>query len=78
MRVMRERKEEGSLLKRISSFRAEELTEQVVGPDMPFVVRFEKRSHFFEYLCQIDPAVEHLATYPDAGKSIFLGVDSDA
>ena len=69
------------LMKRISSFRAEELAEQLVGPGMPFVVRFEKQSRFFEYLCQIGPAVEHLSAYPDVGKSVStggLGVDSDA
>ena len=58
------------LMNRISGFRAEELAEQLVEPGMPFVVPFEKQSRFFEYLCQIGPAVEHLSAYPDVGKSV--------
>jgi hypothetical protein len=69
------------LMKRISSFRAEKLTEELMVPGMPFVVPSERQSSFLEYLCQSGPAHEHLSAYPDVGKSSStarLGVDSFA
>ena len=61
------------LMKRISSFRAEELAEELVGPDIAFVIRSEQHVRFFEHLCEMGSAMEHLSVPPDAGNSVSMG-----
>jgi len=63
------------LMNRISSFRADELAEQSVGQDGPFVVRRDKQSCFFQYLCQLNPANKHISAYPLVGASVSTDGD---
>ena len=61
------------LMQRISSFRGQELSEDVADPWSPFIVPVAMRRRFFDYLCQEGPAREHLMSYPRVGKSVALG-----
>ena len=61
------------LMQRISSFRGQELSEDMADPWSPFIVPVAMRRRFFDYLCQEGPAREHLMSYPRVGKSVALG-----
>ena len=52
------------LMNRISSFRANFLPAQILGPDVPCRVPAEHREHFAEYLCEHAAARFFLSAYP--------------
>ena len=52
------------LMKRISSFKAVELSDEHVEPGATFAVPAQMRSRFFDHLCEEDPVVAHLQSYP--------------
>ena len=55
------------LMQRISAFRAAQLSNGSVRPGTTFVVPKDMQSHFFDYLCEEEPAIKHLDCYPDVG-----------
>ena len=52
------------IMKRISSFRAAEMPQNITARGKPFTVPADKQCLFLQYLCDQDSALEHLRSYP--------------
>ena len=52
------------LMKRISIFRGAELSKDRLEPGAAFTVPPQLRKQFFDQLCENEPAIAHLESYP--------------
>ena len=62
------------LMKRISSFVADAVSDDNMDPQRPVVIAEDVRQRFFAHLCNESAASEHLNTYPPVGAYVSNAV----
>ena len=56
------------MVKRMFSFRAAALSKDSLEPGAAFIVPQQLRNSFFDQLCEDEPAIAHLESYPLVGE----------